>query len=148
VRPALGFALEFCTELTCIPPEHSCRVRDRWRVPRPRVRRPGSGIGNARESTRFVLGSRSCSLAPCVFGLDHVRAGRRLSAPPRAGPPAAGLTGRLAFRIALRIINKNPTSCASFVQFFRSPKQTRPRSTLSIRGHRSKPKWIGIHDPT
>jgi hypothetical protein len=40
---------------------HSCQVRDRCRVPRPRVDRPGSRVGNVSGSTRFVLGSRSYS---------------------------------------------------------------------------------------
>uniref|UniRef100_A0ACD5X009 Uncharacterized protein n=1 Tax=Avena sativa TaxID=4498 RepID=A0ACD5X009_AVESA len=39
--------------------EHSCRVRERWRVPRPWIDRPGSWVGNGSGSTRFVFGSRS-----------------------------------------------------------------------------------------
>jgi hypothetical protein len=57
--------------------DHSCRVRDGWRVPRSRVDRPGSRIGNVRGSMWLVVGSRSCPLASCVFGLDWTGVDRR-----------------------------------------------------------------------
>jgi hypothetical protein len=132
---------------SCCYLEPSCRVRDRWRVPRPRVDRPGSRVGNASGSTHFDFGSRS-----------QKRIDGRVVGMQSGGLAVTGVTN-LAFLMdnAMSGLNDGePGVSTSWLgRLARGTRGSRPRMTpvtgqavLSIRDYRPKLKWIAIHDPT